>query len=51
MMNFKRLLSVCLVTLLTFALSIPAYASENPSEPEEVCGGSGACCLFCYSKS
>lgn len=38
MIKFRRLLSICLVTVLTGAFSIPAYASaDNPTEPEEVC--------------
>lgn len=38
MIKIRRLLSICLVTVLTGAFSIPAYASaENSTEPEEVC--------------
>lgn len=38
MVKFKCLLSVCLVTVLTCAFSIPTYASTlNPTDPEEVC--------------
>lgn len=37
MVKLRRLLSVSLVTVLTFVFSITTYASENTTEPEEVC--------------
>lgn len=36
MVKFRRLISVCLVTVLICAFSIPAYASENSIESKEI---------------